>query len=88
MIANKDVVTQIKMSDQIYPECEKALAVKDKSQELGNFITEGGYTLCKWHDKWERYMPTNNSVEEILADHFGIDLKKMEKEKQQILDGL
>lgn len=33
-----------------YPEHDKLSAVKEESQAIGEFIENGGYTLCKWRD--------------------------------------
>ena len=83
-------------------ELEKMRAVKDKSLVLSEFIdflSESGYTICKWQDTIrhsdefgdytpEGYYPRRNSNEQLLADFFEIDLDKVEEEKQAILDNL
>ena len=83
-------------------ELEKMHAVKDKSLVLSEFIdflSESGYTICKWQDHKrhgpdpfdytpEGYFPRRNSNEQLLADFFEIDLDKAEEEKQALLDNL
>ncbi len=97
-----------------YPECEKALEVKDESQAIGRFldwISEQRVELSKWgmvckgHDdgdyycetekeladcnrSYERLKPVHTRPEQLLADYFGIDLKKQEEERQSMLDDL
>lgn len=66
-----------------YPECDKMTAVQDESQAIGRFLEECGYTLCELHG--DNYMPVRKTIEELLADHFEIDLTKVEEERQQIL---
>lgn len=47
----------------------------------------------KWNntDKWEHtggLMPFYVTIEKLLAEYFGVDLNKAEKEKQSLLEGL
>ena len=73
-----------------YPEHEKLAKVKDKSQAIGEFLDYGlpqGYVLAKY-DKYDRLYPIHDSIESLLADHFGIDRDELEHEKQQMLDTL
>lgn len=64
------------------PELDKMLAVKEKSQPIGEFLE---WLACEWHI----HLPA--SIEELLAEYFEaeyfeIDLTKMEKERQALLD--
>ena len=76
-----------------YPECKKMRAIQDKSQALGEFIDwlcVQGINLMEWKDKGEGldYYIITESIESLLARHFDIDLNKVEKEKQHMLDEL
>ena len=84
-----------------YPECEKIAKVKDKSQLIGEFLdwarSEKNIELCEPtdlmnpHDHREildELAPISQSIEQLLADFFDIDLDKAEKERQQIIDDL
>lgn len=77
-----------------YPECEKMMAVKDKSQVIGEFLEWLQYErsitveLCVRNDIHDKLFPFNFSTEKLLAEFFNIDLNKVEKEKRQILDEL
>ncbi len=74
-----------------YPECEKMQGVKDKSQAIGEFLEWLNYekhiilaTAGDEENSGDLSM-IHYSSEELLAEFFEIDLKKVEKEKQQIL---
>jgi len=76
------------------PECEKMVAVQEKSQELSNFIDwlrEQGYAICEervYKDSYppEQWVPLKKSFEQLFADYFSIDLKKVEEERRAILE--
>jgi hypothetical protein len=77
------------------PECDKMLAVKDKSQVIGEFIewleSKKELSLCRYEDSEFGdgvYFPYYMGTEELLAEFFGIDLDKAEKEKKEILKAL
>ena len=78
-----------------YPELDKIQEVKEKSQELGEFLEwlTRKYVLANWVDGvddmgFETSLLFRNSdnTEKILADYFGIDLVKAEKEREQLLE--
>lgn len=74
------------MSD--YPEHDKLHAVKDKSQAIGEFVEwlqEQGIHLASWHNGTQ-LRPWHESIEDLLARHFEIDLAKLEAEKRAMLD--
>ena len=86
-----------------YPEHEKMREVVDRSQSIGEFLDwlrdEKGIALCKWQDTIhhseemgdytpEGYYVVKDGPEKLLADFFDIDLDKIEKEKQAMLDAL
>lgn len=71
-----------------YPEHEKLKLVKDKSQVIGEFLVEWlpsqNLTICEFTAG--DYFPAMRSTEQLLADFFGIDRKKLEEEKRQMLE--
>jgi hypothetical protein len=76
-----------------YPECEKMSRCTEKSQICGEFLEWllNKYCLAKWTKtdnsfNPEELVPVNDSIENILADFFEIDLKLVEKEKIQVLE--
>lgn len=76
-----------------FPHLAKMQAVTCDSQKLGHFIEwlgEQGLTICKIHSggRFERYVPNQDSIEVLLAKHFEIDLKGVEKERQSILNDI
>ena len=64
--------------------------VQEKSQAIGEFIENLenlGLTLCDaGGDGFGHMLGTSRSLQEILAQHFGIDLKVIEAEKREMLD--
>jgi hypothetical protein len=79
---------------KLKPEHAKLRKVMDRSQAIGVFLDwaeEQGYVLCALGDERgtrEHYWPIRQSKERLLADHFEIDLVKLENEKREILEGL
>lgn len=75
-----------------YPEHTKLAAVQARSQAIGEFLEEGSYTLAEYReiegDRDPRLVPVQTSIQEVLADHFEIDLRKIEAEKRAMLDNL
>ena len=74
-----------------YPEHEKLRDVQDESQSIGFFIeslAERGLAICELADDCGRYYPSRKNINELLAEHFEIDLVVLEKEKQAMLDAL
>jgi len=71
------------------PECDKMKAVQKQSQAIGEFLEwllcEKNLQLCEW-DGLYKMIPDHTPTEELLAEFFGIDLKKVEQEKRAILD--
>jgi hypothetical protein len=76
------------------PECDKLASVADKSQVIGEFIDwllgEKQYILAKWGtgEVEDMLLPRNPSVQGLLAEFFGIDLKKVEVERRALLDAI
>jgi len=80
-----------------YPECEKMSKVRKQSQLVGEFLdwlmNERGIVLSEYHEgegrnDEEELMPISVRIEELLAEFFEIDLKKVEQERRQILKEL
>jgi hypothetical protein len=83
------------MSDEqdLYPEHTKLKAVVSQSQAIGGFIEwlgEQGMWICKLYKANPtcegEYLPVTGSINELLAKHFEIDLKKLESEKRALLE--
>lgn len=76
------------------PELDKMLAEKEKSQVIGSFLDEvgeKGWALCEWtEDENSRsggeYTQVRGGIETILAEYFGVDEEKAEKERIALLE--
>ena len=66
-----------------YPEHDKVIAIKDRSQIIGEFLEFGEYVLCVRGQDDELY-PVG-SITDVLAKHFKIDQGKLEAEKREML---
>lgn len=83
-----------------YPQSERLLEVKEKSQEIGEFITwlhSQGFEIAEWsenEDEDTQYSmpeilyPTQLSTERLLAKYFDIDLDELENERRQMIEEL
>lgn len=71
-----------------YPEHEKLKAIAAESQIIGEFLDTCGYVLAEWLPGRieDRLVPVSKSIEQVLGDHFGIDLTVLEQEKLAMLD--
>lgn len=80
-----------------YPEHDKVAAQKPLIDAVAGFLEtlEGGHlTYAGQHlhlgiypeDARNRLMPVDPSIASLLAQYFGIDQGKLEKEKRQMLD--
>ncbi len=76
----------------IYMEHAKLNRVKDKSQAIGEFLDwlseQRGIALCKYDPAHPPYWPIHKRTEQLLAEFFQIDLKKIEDEKRAMLASL
>lgn len=76
-------------------EIEKALAVKEKSQAIGEFLEwaqSEGYFLASWHisgtpEGYDRLVTSRKTIHQWLAEFFEIDQDKIEKELAEIRAG-
>jgi hypothetical protein len=76
-----------------YPEHERLKKISDKSQTCGEFIDwleSHGYRLCEPDPESPsgRYWPTHRPIRELLAAFFDIDQKRIDAEKDAMLDAL
>ncbi len=81
------------MQTNLYPEHEKLAAVSERSQIIGEFLDHCGYTLCEFRSApilsdYDEFLPARKSLQEVLADYFGIDLEVIEREKRAMLDAI
>lgn len=66
--------------------------MRDQSQKLGEFLAwldEQGIHLCEVMDRGPHegeFAPLRRGYENLLAQYFEIDLKKVEKERCALLD--
>lgn len=75
------------------PTLDKMLEIKDKSRLIGEFIEWLGCRdprlhLCELDEDAEEFFAAHIRTEKLLAEFFGIDLDKAEKERCQILDAI
>lgn len=75
------------------PELDKMLAVKERSQAISEFLEWLGTTnepisFCFYDADRDEYMTIPQSTKQLLAEFFGIDLNKCERERQQLLADL
>ena len=75
-----------------YPEHEKAKTLCREIEAVREFIDwlqkEKDLDICEFHDDGRRdpYFPYQGSVSNLLEEFFGIDPRKLEAEKRQMLD--
>lgn len=78
-----------------YPEHDRLSAVADESQAIGAFLdwltSEAGYRIIRWVDDPDYNEPVPvgwDGITKTLARYFNIDLVKIEREKEQMLERL
>ena len=77
-----DLMTEVA---EKYPECEKLRAIQPKSQIVGEFLDDCGFTLCEWNDTACEWQPIRLTMEQLLARAYDIDLDKVEEERRRII---
>jgi hypothetical protein len=69
------------------PECEKLHKISPQSQMIGEFLEylqSRGYIIA---ERWKEVLvPVHESTNELLAEYFDIDMNKVERERQALLD--
>lgn len=81
------------------PECEKLEAVAEQSQTIGEFLEwltgERELVIAEWvkQENWagqdtSELHPCPATQESLLAEFFGVDLKKVETERRALLTHL
>lgn len=83
------------MEQPLTPELDRQKLARDKghSQVIGEFLDWLGaraVVLAQYHedgdDLYELLVPVGKNIEQWLAEYFEIDLNKIEKERQALLD--
>ncbi len=80
----------MRTGEQASSEMAKMLAVRDHSQVIGEFIdwlSANGMTICRANGglRGTLFHPVGIPTEELLAQHFGIDLEAVEVERRAVL---
>jgi hypothetical protein len=81
------------------PECEKLSKVSKQSDPIGQFLewlkNARGYKVAEYITDPHSYrgedqilVEVKETTEQLLADYFDIDLEKVEKERQMLLNWL
>ena len=74
---------------QHVPELDKLAAAADISQKIGDFWDwleqEKGLSVCTYVKDADIYLPAQLRKESVLAEFFGIDLKRVERERKALL---
>ncbi len=74
----------------MYPEHAKLKAVKDKTQSICEFIDwlaeEKKVHLAEWASNSGYLLRTLKNKEDLVAEFFEIDRRKLEEEKDQMLN--
>lgn len=72
-----------------YPEHMKLHKIHELSQQLGEFLDwlgSHGYQICTVTEDRPGYHPVHKSIQQWLADFYGIDLRAIDREKKAMLD--
>ena len=73
-------------------ELEKMKHCQNESQAIGQFIEwlqEQEMDICEWTNQtseFGEFFPTSKTIEQLLAEYFGINLNKAEEERLKILE--
>lgn len=77
--------------DPQYPEHEKLKDLGGANQIVGDFIEwlhENGMWIAQYAARSDQLIVSTKNRDELIAEHFGIDRKRLENEKQAMLDFL
>lgn len=74
-----------------YPEHAKLKPIQPLTQAVGDFmewLAEQKLPICEMtrDEAWSQYLPTMRSRDRLLAEHFGINQKRLDKEKDAMLE--
>lgn len=76
--------------EKVYPECEKLASHEQELNTIRNFLDwcdSQRFELRDWnHLNYGEPQKINKSREQLLAEYLGIDLKVVEKERQEMLE--
>ena len=77
------------------PECDKIVALQDKTQILSEFVDwlgVNGYAICSLEETpgypKEQWVSLRKSFEQLFADYCEIDLAKAEQERRALLEAI
>ena len=79
------------MAKKTYPAHEQMARFQDQTQLIGEFLEWLGNTknlhICNLENSWSghEFFPITGSTENLMAEFYGIDLKEVEKEKNDML---
>lgn len=88
------------MSDfaEKYPEHVKLAKIAVQSQAVGEFLDNSRFVLAEWAEKEDCWLDckedhphlkeVRQTLEQVLAEHFGINERKVEEEKRAMLEEL
>lgn len=71
----------------LLPEHQKLKDLNGANQIVGDFIewlSDNGMVIAQYEGS--RLWPVTKSRDTLIAEHFGIDPKRLDTEKQQVLD--
>lgn len=79
--------------DEKYPECKKRSVAMPKIRTLVEFLEwmeQNNLHVCSYNPKWSHsnYQRTTEPHEKTIHNFLGIDDAKLEKERQEIIEGL
>lgn len=68
------------------PELDRMLAVHEQAQEIGEFLEWlGEHAVLCTYDSEDELWPVNRTIQGWLAAYFGLDEKKMDRERDAVL---
>ena len=71
---------------------DKVADCHEESQIVSNFVDwmldEKGLGICEYAGGDNGWIPVNKTGETLRNEYFGIDAKKLEKERQALLDSI
>lgn len=84
----KDPMPTPEEIDELYPEHAKLRKVSEETQAIGLFCDNSRYVLCELMPETAEMHPYYRPVSDIqgaIAEHYGIDLKAIDREKAAML---